>query len=226
MVVETINMETTFIAIPQDEVKPKKKSAYKEMFYRLSVHGALDFYESHTWSLKFIWAFVIIAALILATIEIYLTFDTYINSPILTSYTVVPKNELKFPQVYVCPMNAVNKNNVKPSQLTTLQTFFAMAKDEKMPILSKINRNTDIIQTIERQRMIPTVFQKTIMETMEQVSLNESEFVKECAFHRKPIECAMIIRRMFDSDYGQCFLFAFNVTQKVSFISSVNMKFS
>lgn len=216
-------METNFIVSLEDDTKLKKKSSTcKKMFYRLSIHGVVDFYESHTCFMKLVWALVLLTALLLASTEIYLTFNTYINSPILTTYIVVPRTELQFPQVSVCPMNFVDKNKVKSSSLVNMKTFFGMAQNKKTPILAKINRNLDQIQSISRGPLISsrTRIQQpvTIMKFMENLSIDETDFIKECAFQLKRLDCTTIVQNVFDSDYGQCFIFASNFTQNVSFI--------
>lgn len=201
-------------------VQKRKKPMYKEMIYRLSVHGALDFYESHTFPMKLGWAIVILVALIFATIEIYLTVDTYLKSPILTTYAIVPKNELEFPNVYICPMNALDKEKLELNALAirNLIPFFGMTKAlaEGHVMLTKINKNYDAIQSIARGGHARTsVRPKSIMDTVRDVSMTKADFVNECAFHRKPVACENITSLIFDGDYGQCFLFSVDESQKV-----------
>lgn len=206
-----------------EKVLSNKKPAYKDMLYRLSIHGALDLYESNSCPMKFMWAIVILVALSFATIEIILTINTFLYSPILTTYAVVPKTELNFPSIYVCPMNVVDKVKIKNKPYNLVQQlvdFFGMANDlfDNDFMLAKLNKNFDAVQATIYSAPVPfpdSFREKSIVDTFRDVSINQEDFIKKCSFHRKPLPCQNITSILFDLDYGQCFLVNINASQKV-----------
>uniref|UniRef100_A0A915L3E5 Uncharacterized protein n=1 Tax=Romanomermis culicivorax TaxID=13658 RepID=A0A915L3E5_ROMCU len=72
-------------------------------------------------------------------------------NPVSTTYSVAPLNEIKFPKIYLCPLNVVDRrkiqNNFRKVYVERLNKFFGLGASLASNIeqfLFKINANYDI----------------------------------------------------------------------------------
>lgn len=93
-------------ALPTDDPIDKTLKQFK-------IDGLEAFSASTTKVGKIFWVFMIVLATAILIYELYKTIDNYIQSPVVTTYSVQPMNEMDFPDVYICTTNFITQKFVK-----------------------------------------------------------------------------------------------------------------
>lgn len=183
-----------------------------ETLKQLKIDGIEAFSTSRTKFGKIFWIIIIFLASAVLIYEMYKTINNYINSPIVTKYTIRPMSEMEFPEIYICSTNFIKQSKLNNESLK-------FARFYKSAVSADINQN----ECIEKLRTNRTVnnFTNIFREQMMNMSYDASEFFYVCMFRQtafEAISCTDIAVPILDPVYGKCFLLS--ITDRKQLISA------
>jgi len=89
------------------ETEEKKKKS-DETLRSLDIYGLKSFMEAKSRSARIFWLVLLILCTGIFIQQLYKTISNYVNSPIVSTYTITTVQAMDFPVVYICPTAFAN----------------------------------------------------------------------------------------------------------------------
>ncbi len=125
---------THFIA--EEELKNHSENDEKLttgwLLSHIDIHGFSTWVETNKLAAKACWGALILCAFLALCYGIYKSTHDYYNNPILTTFSIVPRRKMDFPEVYICPTNFINQSYVDNTQtdLEWAKYYWARASND------------------------------------------------------------------------------------------------
>lgn len=86
----------------EDEAKRKKKEV-DETIRTIEIAGVKSYMQAQSKGAKIFWLTLLLASSCIFIWQLYKTISNYIDSPIVSTYTITTVPEMIFPIIYLCP---------------------------------------------------------------------------------------------------------------------------
>uniref|UniRef100_A0A915IGZ1 Uncharacterized protein n=1 Tax=Romanomermis culicivorax TaxID=13658 RepID=A0A915IGZ1_ROMCU len=121
--------------------KPKGDTIVESLddsFKKVQIDGIRQLYNATTGHLKLIWLILILIFGGIMIYEIYKTIGDYIDNPVKTSFTIKMVEEVRLPQIYMCPSFTVSQdfwreNSSRVELAYRLDKILNIWKNRKLP---------------------------------------------------------------------------------------------
>lgn len=196
---------------------------WSEFCQRASCHGVADYYFARSRIAKFWWLTVLLLALGVLGFYAYQTVNGYFNNPVITTVSYVPADSLKFPQIYICPLNPIDYQKVTPKIINEEYfRYFDFAANISDILGSKPRIWERIAPHLTPEIVFPnfTFITPKLKQTFQDFFMNlgyrTRDLFKQCAFESQPVDCTKIVFPVIDKDYAKCFIIDTKKYQKVA----------
>jgi hypothetical protein len=120
-----------------DTSAPAKKQELDDMINRLCLDGILEYKVAQDRCSRAVWGLLLLTAIAMGIFQCWQTVQTYRYSPILTTTKILVNETMEFPDIYICPMNAIDKTKAPTDEYIDLAQKFLMANQMK----NKVSHN-------------------------------------------------------------------------------------
>lgn len=218
----------------QQEEEEKKKKRADETMRTLDIYGVKSFMEARSKSARMFWLVLLILCTTIFIWQLYKTISNYINSPIVSTYTITTVPSMEFPIVYICPTSLIsslylNKTPSAEQDAIALKeemgilwdyTDFLASGNLTGPLPQQSNSPTDhvdpsALKTMRRkshrfnQTGPPIESDKDAQEFFKNATVPLGEHVRYCEFRvfmSEKLQCANITREVLDPEFGKCYI--------------------
>lgn len=94
---------------------------------RLCLDGVQEYQSADSRSAKFVWGVLLIGALGMTIFQCVTSIDTFRQSPVLTTTQLMVQEKMPFPDIYVCPMNAIDGHKIHSDEYIQLARKYLTA---------------------------------------------------------------------------------------------------
>jgi len=227
----------------ETEAEKKKKKETDETLRTLDIYGVKSFMEAKSRSARIFWLVLLILCTAAFIQQLYKTISNYINSPIVSTYTITTVPAMDFPIVYICPTAFISSLYLNKTPSAEKD---AISLKEEMGVLWDY---TDFLATGNLTAPSPKLpddplahVDPSALKTMRpktrrynqtgpllENDQNAEEFFKkatveldwhnrQCEFREFMFEqfptCRNITKEVLDPDYGKCYVVDVNPRQQ------------
>lgn len=178
--------------------------------------------QTRNYFMRIFWVCLISAAIIFLLYEIYKTINDYINSPVITTYTLQPKDKLDFPKVFICPavfINAsfyANHRQKSKDSLEILKCFDKIGSPKSNSMNSTFNErvfkrlDNTMNETSDGISSSSTLTNgNDAHDFLLNLGFDEEKIFQQCQFYgeekQEKISCTEAVTPILDQRYGKCY---------------------
>ena len=96
----------------ESERKRSRLDEVRDFCTDTSAHGLGRVAAANSWPARFLWMAIFLSASVIAVYQISLSFTTYLQYPTKTDFSIVIKEQLRFPAVTVCNINPFKQSEI------------------------------------------------------------------------------------------------------------------